>query len=880
MKTIEISYNPYRMTTKMLINKVDVCQHCSYEKFKEFIEHEIPLQTWIEPINYLDWAGFVNEVSDPEFNDEVRVIFSGRVIDFEDLKRSITTQNLNRPEETRVVYTFQHRKVLDDKILSQNIDDVVAEIKSDRFRELVAQRTTEGLAQKYSALDENYRTAKENVFYIVLAGAYSSGKSTLLNTLIRHDILPTSTRTCTSKNCRIRHDSSLGTSISLAGFGEKNEATGDEPIIIPKTVYDNDEECAAAFLEICPIKDKDTIDKYPKVVTMELGVDLSHLYPDSVSEDKFTIVLIDTPGMDSAQSSEDGSNRHAEIALEAISMESKPMIILCADANYYDNKSIGEFMREIISQAKEEGSGFNDRFLFLMNKSDSISYKQGETAEGAKSAFAEYLTDSSKWNIRGDENELKQLAENASHFVPRVFMTASLIAFAIQRGAIDFSDEELEDPYKEDLYDKLDKFTDKICGRRKRLNYYLSKYCDIPNYRKEEIEKAFEEAIDDRDDIRAAELQCGIISVELAIKDYIARYAYPIKVRGLLDTFEDILEDVDGFAGGIFAELKRKEKELGERTSEREEESERKKGVEEKIAALTRAKVKINAQLANLDGIVFDARSLREATSDFIADIRTDQEVEFIYNNPTVQTGQKSRTEVEQEIANRVTKIKNVFSSTLLKTNAKLHEIKAHHDCQLGEVFSFVNSAVKELERSGVFREGEYKFTDNVTWKMHFDNINSDNFASDMKKRVVEKATKTEPDTNYKKWEWRNSWNPFKKIASLFMADTVPVVRHIDGYYETKELQQSIAAYFNSLNQETRNTEESFKEILENSKTQVRELIERLIRELQHFLDDIHTQKARIDELGNSIDELNAEIERTNATIEWLSKLKEKIKGE
>ena len=197
---------------------------------------------------------------------------------------------------------------------------------------------------------------------------------------------------CTSKNCRIRHDSSLGTSISLAGFGEKNEVTGDEPIIIPQTVYDNDEECAAAFLEISPIKDKDTLDKYPKVVTMELGVDLSHLYPDSVSEDKFTIVLIDTPGMDSAQSSEDGSNRHAEIALEAISMESKPMIILCADANYYDNKSIGEFMREIISQAKEEGSGFNDRFLFLMNKSDSISYKQGETAEGAKSAFAEYLT--------------------------------------------------------------------------------------------------------------------------------------------------------------------------------------------------------------------------------------------------------------------------------------------------------------------------------------------------------------------------------------------------------------------------------------------------------------------------------------------------------
>ena len=82
-----------------------------------------------------------------------------------------------------------------------------------------------------------------------------------------------------------------------------------------------------------------------------------------------------TPGMDSAQSSKNGSNRHAETALEAIGMDSKPMILLCADANKYEDKSIGEFMREIIEQSKKEESGFNDRFLFLMNKSDAIEYR-------------------------------------------------------------------------------------------------------------------------------------------------------------------------------------------------------------------------------------------------------------------------------------------------------------------------------------------------------------------------------------------------------------------------------------------------------------------------------------------------------------------------
>lgn len=462
MKVIEISYNPYKMTTKMLIDGIDVCQNDSYDTFKEFIVNEIPLQTWIEPIQYLDWQGFVNEVSDPDYNDEVKLVFSGRKIDFEDLIRSINDQNEKRSEETRVIYHYQHRKVLDDKVLSKNIEDVVAELQSDRFRELVSQRTTEGLTQKYAELDENYTIAKENVFYIVFAGVYSSGKSTLLNTLIRHDILPTSSRTCTYKNCRIRHDASLGSKVSLAGYGAKDEESGIEPVIIEKKIYNADEDCAADFLKICPIKERAAVDNYPDVKTMELCVDLSHLYPESVSKENFTIVLIDTPGVDSAQSSEDGFNKHAEIALEAISMESKPMIILCVDANKYEDKSIGEFMREIIGQAQEEGSGFNDRFLFLMNKSDSIQYiNPGETAEAAKAAFAEYLTDSSKWNINGNEDDLKQLAEEASHFVPRVFMTASLIAFAIQKGAMDFTDEELDDPYKENLSDKLGEFAKK-----------------------------------------------------------------------------------------------------------------------------------------------------------------------------------------------------------------------------------------------------------------------------------------------------------------------------------------------------------------------------------------------------------------------------------
>lgn len=875
MKTLEISYNPYKMITTMLIDGIDVCKDNHYDKFREFIKNEIPLQTWIEPILYLDWDGLVNEVSDPEINDEVKVIFSGRVIDFEDLKRSIADQNEERPESTRVKYHFQHKKVLDDKVLSQNIEEVVKELRSDRFRELVNQRTTEGLTQKYNDLDENYTIAKESEFYIVLAGVYSSGKSTLLNTLIRHDILPTSSRTCTSKNCRIRHDGNLGHKVTLACFDEKNKIVGE------KRVFENDADCAAAFLEICPIQDGNAEDKHPEVDMMELGVDLSHLYPNSVNEDKFTIVLIDTPGMDSAQSSEDGTNKHAEIALDAISMESKPMIVLCVDANYYDNKSIGEFMKEIIVQSKEEGSGFNDRFLFLMNKSDAIAYKQNESPEEAKTAFAKYLTDDSKWNIKGDEEELRQLAESASHFVPRVFMTAARIAFAIQQKAYDFTDEELDaDKDKCDLLDKYEDFEKKICGRRKRTDFYLSRYCDIPNYRKDEIEAEFEAAIKDDDNVRATQLQCGLVSVESAIKDYIERYAYPIKVRGLLDTFEDILEDVNGFTNGVLADLTQAEIELGEKESERKEVSGRKRGVEEKIAALEKAKGKIDIQLRALNGIKFDSSALRKATAEFRADIEEDKEITFIRQNSKVMTGQKTHGEVENEINSHITKIKALFDCTLSKTNKKLEEIKKVHDKQILDVFELLKAAVAELEKSGVFKQGEYKFTDSVLWKMNFANINADSFASDMKKKVVDRSTTTKQVRNQKKDSWASSWNPFKKIGSWFMDDYKTVTVDVDGYYETTEIRKSIDAYLLNLQRESTNMENSFKSVMENTKRKVRDLIDRLLQELTKFLEDIKTQEERIASIGNSMEELGKEIAKNKVTHEWLSELKNKIEGE
>lgn len=222
MRVVKMEYNPYKMKTSICIDGSDVKGNSNYRSIDDFIGRGTPLQTWVEPIDYLNWPGLLNEIADPENNGEIEFCFSGRKIDFEDLKRSLEDQNKNREEGTRLSLRFrQEDPQLDDKKLSGNIEDIVKELQSDRFRELIEERSrSQTLQKKYEALETNYAKAKEREFDVVFAGVYSSGKSTLLNTLIRHNILPTSDSTCTSKNCRIKHDGSLGNKVSLLGLDE------------------------------------------------------------------------------------------------------------------------------------------------------------------------------------------------------------------------------------------------------------------------------------------------------------------------------------------------------------------------------------------------------------------------------------------------------------------------------------------------------------------------------------------------------------------------------------------------------------------------------------------------------------------------------------
>lgn len=871
---VKIDYNPYKMQTSMWVDGIDVMDEskgAEYKDLRELIQQGTPLQTWIEPIKYQGWKGIVNALLGEDNNEAVNVTFSGRNIDYQDLQRAINAQNNKRDVPVPAQFTFKQEKVLDDKILARNIGSVVKELRSERFQKLVKEReNSEALQKKYGQMDENYKQAINTEFEIVFAGIYSSGKSTILNVLMRHGVLPTSDATCTSKNCRICHDPSVGSGISLTAYSADGKA------VVPKKTFSSDAECAAFFLTICPMNKKEQNPKYAAVDTIELGADLSHLYPESVSADKFKIVLIDTPGMNSSQSSRDGVNLHEKVALEAIGRPTKPMVVLCAEGGKTDDVSIGTFMREITHQSEKDKGGFNDRFLFLMNKSDDLKFQNSECLEERKNAFAEYLTDASRWGT-SDKKDI----EAASHFVPRIFPVSALVEWAVQDGAGQYRKEAL----KKDNFKRVIQSTYEAFRKNVTLydddNFCFARYCDIPEYRKQEVEAEFKQAVEDEDEDRAVHLQSGMNCVEIAIRDYIARYAYPIKVRALLESFQSILIEVDNVNQQFLKDLRKAEKTQGEKYTEREGVLDEKRNLGEKRKLLEKAEKDVEERKRKLAEVRFDGGKLSASVSAFRFEVGQNPTVRFFQENEgrPISTGQKTRAEVQQQINQLMRNLSEAFNTALNKVNDTLGTLQDDYENQLEEIFRYLTTAIRELQTAGVFDAKGYDFTRTVEWQENFANLDVGEFAQQVQESIRDRTTRTVYKINWKKDDYRESWNPFKKIVSLFMSDTIPEIEPVDGYYKVDDISERIGEYYIDLAEQTEQMTATATQFMCESKARVEALTSQLLDALKNFISEIQKRDRKITELSFNLAELKQEIADYQDTCAWLDALKQQLQG-
>lgn len=173
---IDLKYNPYRRTTKILIDGKEIEENSELNSIKEG-----SLQNWVKKFERIlkKEYGYKN----------LDIKFTGREIDFQDLKNNMDeNQNIK----------FEFIKILSTEERLKKLESVFKKIQDGPYEEL---KTPEILG--------NFRKVFEQEFEIAVVATMSSGKSTLLNSFLGKNLIPSKNQACTAKITRIEDDKSI-----------------------------------------------------------------------------------------------------------------------------------------------------------------------------------------------------------------------------------------------------------------------------------------------------------------------------------------------------------------------------------------------------------------------------------------------------------------------------------------------------------------------------------------------------------------------------------------------------------------------------------------------------------------------------------------------
>ncbi len=854
MQTIKIKYDPYKMETTMSINGTDIRNIPSYSHLRKFFDTHTPLQTWIEPIKYKNWNGLINELVAENDYDKLEIYFSGRVIDYQDLKRACEAQNQER-KDYKLSIKYHHPEIISDKKLSENIDNVVQQLLTDEFQALVEARGQNSQVYKdYQRLANDYEETKNREFKIVFAGLFSSGKSTILNSIIRHDVLPTSDNTCTAKTCKIKHDSSLHNSVSLTCYDSEGA------IVVPTEVFNTDEDCRKRFWEITPLGA--TVSNPESVEIIEIGVDLSHLYPTEDMKRRFNIVIVDTPGCNSSKTKGQNIKQDISIALDAITDGAKEMVIICAAGQDYENESLGTFLKAINDMASEDAGDFNDRFLFVLNKCDGLTYKEeiGESITQKKNAFYKYLTEPWRWGFAS--------TERSPDFVPKVMLMSAIAYETIRSGVYDMGKAAA---YKNstrtrDMYKMCDNFKDLVIDCVDE-NYHLARYCDIPKYRLLELEQRFTNCLNEGNESEAVSIQSGVECVEMSIRDYIERYAYPFKVRDLMETFDALLEDITEFVNFENQAYQNAKDALGKTISAGEEAEKERKEKEQEESRLQSIKLKIEEQKERINNINYTYGEVHQISADFDAAVESSPKIKRM----RTLTGKILGKDLNQYVNDIYTVIKEqweiaqarfethtkTYKGTLSEIKAELQSIRDALDIEKDE-FNFSSlSAMKQLES---FSEESFRAAAITTKKTE----------------TIQKKDGTKPNPiKTEKYKW---WQFGKKVKQFFADDYVDnIVTVQQDTYEVSALLSKLTDITTQFAKICEQTEMAFLEDIATAKSVALRFAEDVTSDLDAITESIKTLREKIDSIKSNLPSLEAKQKEIQNTLDWLKELKDLI---
>lgn len=778
MKKVLIKYDPYEMKSIVIVDgrEIQENEHCC-PNLKRYLEPDIhmPIQSWIDPIDRDGWCGLLATICQMGDKDIV-VEFTGRQVDYDSIKKSFKAQNAKLNANLR--FCDLTDEIVPDLEMKKNIEEVIGLMLTDEFEKIVNDSNSEELIDKYANLKETYDEIEEEEFRIVFIGTYSSGKSSTINALIGKNILPTASGTCTAKICRIIHSKVEGgiANIRYLPNSKKGAILCKSEEEIQKKI-----ENAAESVE-----------------TIEVYTDLSKLYPKDVEGD-FKLVIVDTPGTDSAtgndtekmkeESKRLSKKSHIEITKEVLKSKQKEMVVLISDDKVEDDNIVK--LLDIIEESEEKDDGaFNDRFLFVMNKCDSLAYKEEDTLDEYIKKFIA--------NIKKVPNS----ARIRKIVNPRIFPITSGAALAVVKGYTvkpevaggGTKEMELYRYYKDfcekiyyfDLAELKENFSEHIADiktqYREYSNYCLEQKSSISEADKDDY---IEELSGDLSLEERVLIHSGVPALKSAIHDYIKSYAYPIKMRQLLNCFTDILSELNALNEEELKALKIAKKDYSDAVSMRKMTV--KEGKEEK-----KRRKRLLSVEGNMERVKKKVDEIKETIPE-INEIRS--EFYTIKNSIADKVG--GRSEVLKEEGDKlIDEISEQIDGFLGTINDTVKAVKTKKKEATNELYEEFLSYLSKLEKEGFMTNGKFNLKDTVAYKKLVD---KDNFTDPVESKRDEKNPKKEHiefgygignffDSVGRAWKTRKEPKTVSKtyinIEKYVDENITPIQAEIDKYVE------------------------------------------------------------------------------------------------
>jgi GTPase Era involved in 16S rRNA processing len=309
MTNVEITYNPYKVKSKILVDGEEPKQN---SRLSQFLNKRF--QLWVDQIPYL----LSNEYNDDEFD----LTFLGTELDYQDLLAAIESA---QKDGIQFIAKKLPAKEFGDK--EKDIRKLFSKIKELPFEELQS-----------PAVANAFELAFNELLEVNVVATMSAGKSTLINALLGKQLMPIKAGACTAKITRIQDD--------------------DDSTYKAVTIDQNKTE-----LEHYSSIDYETmkaLNKNPDVSEIQVRGNIPF-----VTADEASLVLIDTPGPDNAR-----DPRHRKIAAKALDQSSKMLVMFVMNGGKLHDEAQDAFLRRIAKSMSVGGKQSKERFLFVINKID------------------------------------------------------------------------------------------------------------------------------------------------------------------------------------------------------------------------------------------------------------------------------------------------------------------------------------------------------------------------------------------------------------------------------------------------------------------------------------------------------------------------------